>query len=176
MEVADAEDRKQRSIWGLTRTLINNAVVGVSTGYTLDLRLVGVGYRAAVEPIPQALVDLQKKIPRNVRPPRPGQAPFVPPPIPTSRLNLKLGYAHPVYVDIPEGIQVTTPAPTTISLSGIDKQKLGLLAARIRRWRKPEPYRGKVNYDGSWLSLQEVSSEQCANVCRASSSATRLYD
>lgn len=136
VRVLDAEDRKQRSLWGLTRTLINNAIVGVSTGYTLELRLVGVGYRATVEPIPQTLIELAKQIPRN--------SPIQPS---SQRVNLKLGYAHPVYVDIPDGIQVTTPAPTSIILSGNDKQKLGLFAAKIRRWRKPEPYRGKVSFD-----------------------------
>lgn len=134
VRVLDAEDRKQRSLWGLTRTLINNAIVGVFTGYTLELRLVGVGYRATVEPIPETLIELMKQIPRNQNLPTPSQ-----------RVNLKLGYAHPVYVDIPEGITVTTPAPTSIVLSGTDKQRLGLFAAKIRRWRKPEPYRGKVS-------------------------------
>jgi large subunit ribosomal protein L6 len=58
---------------------------------------------------------------------------------------LKLGYAHPILIPIPEGITVTTPQPTRIVLQGVDKQKLGLFAAMIRRWRKPEPYRGKVS-------------------------------
>lgn len=57
---------------------------------------------------------------------------------------MKLGYAHPIYIDIPADITVTTPQPTRIVLSGTDKQRLGLFAAKIRRWRKPEPYRGKV--------------------------------
>jgi hypothetical protein len=63
----------------------------------------------------------------------------------THRINLKLGYAHPILIPIPEGITVTTPQPTRIVLQGVDKQKLGLFAAMIRRWRKPEPYRGKVS-------------------------------
>lgn len=66
--------------------------------------------------------------------------------LPTERLNMKLGYAHPIYVDIPAGITVTTPQPTRIVLQGTDKQKLGLFAEKIRRWRKPEPYRGKVSF------------------------------
>lgn len=144
VKVLDAEDRRQRSIWGLTRTLINNAVVGVSTGYNLELRLVGVGYRATVEPIPETLIELRRQIPRAVRAGEGGEASTTSTPIPSRRVNLKLGYAHPVYVDIPDDIQVSTPAPTSIILSGIDKQKLGLFAAKIRRWRKPEPYRGKV--------------------------------
>lgn len=142
--VHDLEEKSQRSLWGLTRSLINNAVAGVSTGYTLDLRLVGVGYRANVEPIPQVFLDLQGQMPRIARPSKPGAPPYSLPPLPTERLNLKLGYAHPVLIDIPTGITVTTPSPTRIVLAGIDKQKLGLFAAKIRRWRKPEPYRGKV--------------------------------
>jgi large subunit ribosomal protein L6 len=157
VSVLDAEDRKQRSLWGLTRTLINNAVVGVSTGYTLELRLVGVGYRAAVEPIPSSLIELQKQIPRAAS--RSGQQPL---PTPSRRINLKLGYAHPVYIDIPEDITVTTPAPTSVVLAGTDKQRLGLFAAEIRRWRKPEPYRGKV----SRSSVILITADESGNLCR----------
>jgi large subunit ribosomal protein L6 len=144
VSVHDSTEKRQRSLWGLTRSLINNAVKGVSEGYTLELRLVGVGYRGAVEPIPEVFIELQKQMPRIVRTSKPGAPPYHPPPLPTDRINLKLGYAHPVLVDIPAGITVTTPSPTTIVLKGSDKQKLGLFAAKIRRWRKPEPYRGKV--------------------------------
>lgn len=133
VSVHNAEDKAQRSLWGLTRTMINNAIVGVSTGYTVDIKLVGVGYRAAIEPIPDVFLKLQKQM-------HPGQDK-----LPTLRINLKLGYAHPVLIDIPHDITVTTPAPTNIVLSGTDKQQLGLFAARIRRWRKPEPYRGKAS-------------------------------
>lgn len=145
VSVHDAEEKSQRSLWGLTRSLINNAIKGVSEGYSLELRLVGVGYRGAVEPIPKVFLDLQSQMPRVARPAKPGAPPYVLPPLPTERLNIKLGYAHPVLIDIPAGITVTTPAPTKIVLSGSDKQKLGLFAAKIRRWRKPEPYRGKVS-------------------------------
>jgi large subunit ribosomal protein L6 len=144
--VHDSEEKSQRSLWGLTRSLINNAIKGVSEGYKVDLRLVGVGYRGAVEPIPKVFLDLQSQMPRIARPSKPGAPPYVLPPLPTERLNMKLGYAHPVLIDIPAGITVTTPAPTKIVLSGTDKQKLGLFAAKIRRWRKPEPYRGKVSH------------------------------
>lgn len=144
VSVRNALEKKQRSLWGLTRSLINNAIVGVSSGYSLDLRLVGVGFRAAVEPIPEVFREMQQQMPRVIRPPRPGAPAYQPPPPSTQRLNMKLGYAHPVIIDIPSGITVTTPAPTQISLKGTDKQKLGLFAAKIRRWRKPEPYRGKV--------------------------------
>lgn len=146
MSVHDSEEKSQRSLWGLTRSLINNAIKGVSEGYSVELRLVGVGYRGAVEPIPKVFLDLQSQMPRAARPAKPGAPPYVLPPLPTERLNIKLGYAHPVLIDIPAGITVTTPAPTKIVLSGTDKQKLGLFAAKIRRWRKPEPYRGKVSH------------------------------
>jgi large subunit ribosomal protein L6 len=146
VSVHDSEEKSQRSLWGLTRSLINNAIKGVSEGYKVDLRLVGVGYRGAVEPIPKVFLDLQSQMPRIARPSKPGAPPYVLPPLPTERLNMKLGYAHPVLIDIPAGITVTTPAPTKIVLSGTDKQKLGLFAAKIRRWRKPEPYRGKVSH------------------------------
>jgi large subunit ribosomal protein L6 len=146
VSVHDSEEKSQRSLWGLTRSLIHNAIKGVSEGYKVDLRLVGVGYRGAVEPIPKVFLDLQSQMPRIARPSKPGAPPYVLPPLPTERLNMKLGYAHPVLIDIPAGITVTTPAPTKIVLSGTDKQKLGLFAAKIRRWRKPEPYRGKVSH------------------------------
>lgn len=113
--VDDAAVKHQRAVWGLTRALLANAVVGVSEGYTLPLRLVGVGYRAAVEPAPHL-----------------GPARY--------RLNLKLGFAHPVLVDLPPDVAASTPSPTSILLAGIDKQRLGQVAARIRSWRIPEPY------------------------------------
>ena len=145
LTIHDATNKKQRSLWGLTRSLIHNAIKGVSEGYSLELRLVGVGYRAAVEPIPPVFLALQAQMPRVARPAKPGAPPYVLPPLPKDRLNLKLGYAHPVLVDIPAGITVETPQPTKVVLKGTDKQKLGLFAAKIRRWRKPEPYRGKVS-------------------------------
>ena len=116
LSVQDPAIKNQRAIWGLTRALLANAVVGVSTGYTSSLRLVGVGYRASVESFPT---------PANPA---------------AQRLNLKLGFAHAVLVDVPADVQVSTPTTTTIELRGIDKQRLGELAARIRSWRVPEPY------------------------------------
>ena len=123
--VVDIENpavKHQRAVWGLTRALLANAVVGVSEGYTLPIRLVGVGYRATVEDIPP-----------SSRTNHPG-------PQPTQRLNLKLGFAHPVLIDLPPDVTATTPAPNAIALSGIDKQRLGQVAAQIRAWRVPEPY------------------------------------
>lgn len=72
------------------------------------------------------------------------------------KLNLKLGYSHDVDIDVPEGIDVKTPDNTTIEISGTDKQKIGQLAAEIRRWRKPEPYKGKgIKYDGEFIFRKE---------------------
>jgi large subunit ribosomal protein L6 len=71
-------------------------------------------------------------------------------------LNLKLGYSHDVNIDVPEGIEVKTPDNTTIEISGSDKQKVGQLAAEIRRWRKPEPYKGKgIKYEGEFIFRKE---------------------
>ncbi|ORY34763.1 putative ribosomal protein L6 [Naematelia encephala] len=134
----------QNSSWGKTRTLIDNAIKGVSEGYTVELRLVGVGYRASVEPIPEKFRLLQTQMPRKATRRGPGSPPYVEPPPPVDRINLKVGYSHPVLIDIPTDLSVTCSAPTKILLKGIDKQKLGLFAASIRKWRKPEPYRGKV--------------------------------
>ena len=71
-------------------------------------------------------------------------------------LNLKLGYSHDVNIDVPEGLEVKTPDNTTVEISGSDKQKVGQLAAEIRRWRKPEPYKGKgIKYDGEYIFRKE---------------------
>ena len=155
VSVRDPTMRKQKSVWGTTRSHINNAVVGVSEGYKVDLRLVGVGYRAAVEPIPPVFRELQKRFTKPPRPRKIGSPPATIVPDPIDRLNIKLGYSHPVLIDIPGDIKVTIPSPTIISLSGIDKQKLGIFAATIKRHRKPEPYRGKVRLAQS--SLHPIS-------------------
>lgn len=71
-------------------------------------------------------------------------------------LKLQLGYSHDVNFDIPEGIEIKTPDQTTVEISGIDKQKVGQVAAEIRRWRKPEPYKGKgIKYDGEFIFRKE---------------------
>lgn len=119
LTVEDASKKVQRSRWGLRRTLIANAVQGLTEGFVLPLKLVGVGFRAALEDDPTL----------------PGR----------KRLNMKLGFAHPVYVSVPESVQAETPFPTRIVLRGTDKHALGEFAAEIRRWRKPEPYKGKVS-------------------------------
>ena len=127
VSVENPKERKQRSMWGLTRTLIQNAIVGMTEGFTLPVYLVGVGYRAALEADPRGKGEG-----------RSGQ-----------RLNMKLGFSHAVFVSVPEHIKCEVPLPTKIVLSCTDKHQLGLFAAAIRRWRPPEPYKGKVRRDAS---------------------------
>ena len=117
------DEREARSQHGLTRTLINNMVIGVSEGYSKTLELVGVGYRAAVK---------------------------------GDKLELNLGFSHPVLVDKPEGITFECPDQAKIVVSGIDKQQVGQVAADIRKWRKPEPYKGKgIRYQGEHIRRKE---------------------
>src|SRR5437868_7699759 len=112
-----SDERAHRALHGLTRSLVNNMVVGVSDGFAKDLEIVGVGYRATA------------------------QGP--------SRIELALGFSHPVVVEAPEGITFEVPAPTRITVRGIDKEMVGQVAANIRKVRKPEPYKGKgVRYAG----------------------------
>lgn len=104
------ESTRSRKMWGTTRALINNMVKGVSDGFTIDLEINGVGYRAAV----------QGKV-----------------------LNLQLGYSHDINYPIPEGITMKCEKPTSISISGKDRQVVGQIASEIRAFRGPEPYKGK---------------------------------
>ncbi|HHE04678.1 MAG TPA: 50S ribosomal protein L6 [candidate division WOR-3 bacterium] len=104
------ENKKSDAFHGLTRSLINNLVVGVHTGYSKTLKIVGVGYKA----------QLQGKT-----------------------LVLNLGFSHPVNFPVPEGIDIQIPDPTTIIVSGIDKRLVGQVAANIRKFKPPEPYKGK---------------------------------
>lgn len=109
-------EREHRSLHGLTRTLLNNMVVGVTEGYKRDLEIQGVGYRAAMD---------------------------------GKTLVLTVGFSHPVRMVPPDGISYTVEANTRLSVIGIDKQLVGEEAARIRRVRPPEPYKGKgIRYDG----------------------------
>jgi large subunit ribosomal protein L6 len=113
------DTREARSLHGLTRTLVSNMVIGVSEGYSKNLEIVGVGYRATLK---------------------------------GSDLELALGFSHPVLVTPEAGITFEVPAPTKITVSGIDKQRVGQVAAEIRAWRKPEPYKGKgVRYEGEYV-------------------------
>ena len=105
---SDAPEHK--AIHGLTRSLVQNAVTGVTEGFTKTLQIAGVGYRAALQG-------------RDV--------------------NLQVGYSHPVLVAPREGVEFEVPNATTIVVRGIDKQRVGQMAAEIRKVRPPEPYKGK---------------------------------
>ncbi|MGK5552077.1 50S ribosomal protein L6 [Actinomadura kijaniata] len=108
-----------RALHGLTRSLINNMVVGVTEGYKKTLVIQGVGYRVVAK----------------------GQ-----------NLEFSLGYSHPIVVEPPEGIKFTVEKPTQLVVEGIDKQKVGEVAANIRKLRKPDPYKGKgVRYEGEQI-------------------------
>jgi large subunit ribosomal protein L6 len=117
------ESKRSRMLWGMTRNMIRNMVNGVATGYTVNLEINGVGYRAAV----------QGKV-----------------------LNMQLGYSHDINYPIPEGIAIKCEKPTAISISGADRQKVGQVAAEIRGYRKPEPYKGKgIKYDNETVLRKE---------------------
>ncbi len=110
-----SESPEHKSMHGLTRSLLQNAVTGVTDGFTRTLQIAGVGYRAALQ----------------------GQD-----------INLQVGYSHPVSISPREGIDFEVPAPTTIIVRGIDKQRVGQTAAEIRKVRPPEPYKGKgIRYE-----------------------------
>ena len=111
------------AMWGMSRTLVNNLVQGVTNGFTQKLEIQGVGYRAAVQ---------------------------------GKNLNLQLGFSHDVAYPIPAGITITAEKPTAITVSGIDKQLVGQVAAEIRSYRRPEPYKGKgVRYEGEYVRRKE---------------------
>ena len=111
-----SDEKSSRELHGLTRTLVNNMVIGVTTGYRKGLEITGVGYRAQL---------VGKK------------------------LQLNLGYSHPVEIDPPEGITFELENPTRLAVVGIDKEMVGQVAAKVRATRKPEPYKGKgVRYAG----------------------------
>ncbi len=107
---------RHRSFHGLTRTLINNMIIGVTQGYSKALEINGVGYKA--EPKGKGIL-------------------------------LALGYSHNIYFVPPEGVKLEVPSATKVVVSGIDKQLVGLVAAKIRSFRPPEPYKGKgIRYEG----------------------------
>lgn len=115
------DERQSRAMHGLARSLVNNMVVGVSQGFSKELQIVGVGYRAAVKG--------------------------------SDALELQLGFSHSVNVKAPEGITFEVPEPTRIIVSGTDKQAVGQVAADIRSYRKPEPYKGKgVRYADEYVA------------------------
>jgi large subunit ribosomal protein L6 len=117
------ETKLARSCWGMSRTLVANMIKGVAQGYSRNLEINGVGYRAAVQ---------------------------------GKQLQLQLGYSHDVSYPIPPGITITTPKPTEIVVAGVDKQQVGQVAAEIRAFRSPEPYKGKgVKYAGEYIFRKE---------------------
>ena len=112
-----------KAMWGTTRSLLQNIVRGVDEGFSVNLEIVGVGYRAAVE----------GKI-----------------------LALQLGFSHEIRYEIPEGITIKCERPTIITISGTDRQLVGQVAANIRKFRKPEPYKGKgVRYENEFILRKE---------------------
>ena len=123
LTVERPEEKLQRQMWGTTRTHISNAIVGMTEGFSVPLYLVGVGYRVALEEDPRGSSNGGNG----------------------KRLNLRPGFSHSVFVPIPSHIKAEVPSPTKIILSCTDKHLLGLFAAKIRSYRKPEPYKGKVS-------------------------------
>ena len=117
------ETKRARMMWGTTRALINNMVKGVNEGFTINLEINGVGYRAAA------------------------QGKF---------LQLNLGFSHDVNYPIPDDVTIKTDKPTSISITGRDKQRVGQIAAEIRAYRGPEPYKGKgVKYETETIRRKE---------------------
>ena len=115
--------QRARSMWGLSRTMVQNLATGVTTGFERKLEIEGVGYRASVQ---------------------------------GKNLVLALGYSHDVNYAIPQGVTITTPKPTEIVITGSNKQQVGQVAAEIREWRPPEPYKGKgVRYAGEFIFRKE---------------------
>ncbi|MBI4404223.1 MAG: 50S ribosomal protein L6 [Deltaproteobacteria bacterium] len=118
-----SDNPEKRALHGLSRSLIQNMVVGVSQGYSRELELQGVGYRAQVQ---------------------------------GNKLNLQLGFSHPVEFPLPEGISASVEANTKILLKGADKELLGQTASSLRKVRPPEPYKGKgIRYQGEVVTLKQ---------------------
>jgi large subunit ribosomal protein L6 len=117
------DTKRARSMWGMSRSLVENLMLGTTNGFSKTLEITGVGYRAAME----------------------GKA-----------LKLQLGYSHDILYPVPEGITIAVPKPTEITISGIEKDKVGQVAAEIRNFRGPEPYKGKgVRYQGEFIQRKE---------------------
>ena len=116
-------DQDSKRLWGMNRSLLNNAIIGADKGYEKILELVGVGYRAAIK---------------------------------GSQLNLQLGFSHDINFDIPKNIKIVVEKQTTIKISGIDKQEVGMIASKIKSLRSPEPYKGKgIKEKGQYILRKE---------------------
>ena len=112
-----------KRLWGMNRSLVNNAIIGTSSGYEKTLELTGVGYRAALK---------------------------------GKQLNLQLGFSHDINFDIPDSIKITVEKQTIIKINGIDKQLVGTVAAKIKTFRPPEPYKGKgIKEVGQYILRKE---------------------
>ncbi len=117
------ESKRARSMWGMSRTIVNNLVTGVTDGFTRKLQINGVGYRAQMS---------------------------------GKNIQLQLGLSHDVVYQVPEDIEVKCPKPTEIEISGIEKQRVGQVAAELRSLRPPEPYKGKgVKYAEERIIMKE---------------------
>ena len=115
--------KRARAQWGMSRSMIQNLVVGVTTGFRKEMEIQGVGYRAAMQ---------------------------------GKNLQLQLGFSHEVIFEVPAGVTVATPKQTEITVEGIDQQLVGQVAANIREWKKPEPYKGKgIRYKGEFVFRKE---------------------
>ena len=116
-------DDDTKRLWGMNRSLINNAIIGTSVGFEKVLELSGVGYRAALK---------------------------------GKQLNLQLGFSHDINFDIPEDVKILVEKQTTIKISGVDKQKVGMIASKIKSFRPPEPYKGKgIKEKGQYILRKE---------------------
>ncbi len=114
-----SDNKLYRSLHGLYRALVNNMIIGVTTGFERKLEIVGVGYRAEMK---------------------------------GRHLQLSVGYSHPILFKVPDEIEITVPTPTNIVIRGISKQVVGQVAAKIRSFRPPEPYKGKgIKYEGEYV-------------------------
>ena len=116
-------DQNSKRLWGMNRSLINNAIIGADKGYEKILELVGVGFRAAMK---------------------------------GKQLNLQLGFSHDINFDIPESIKIVVEKQTTIKITGIDKQEVGMIASKIKSLKPPEPYKGKgIKEKGQYILRKE---------------------
>ena len=116
-------DQNTKRLWGMNRSLLNNAIIGTSVGFEKILELSGVGYRAALK---------------------------------GKQLNLQLGFSHDINFDIPEDVKISVEKQTTIKISGVDKQKVGMIASKIKSFRPPEPYKGKgIKEKGQYILRKE---------------------
>ena len=116
-------DQNSKRLWGMNRSLINNAIIGSSVGFEKILELSGVGYRAALK---------------------------------GNKLNLQLGFSHDINFDIPSDIKIVVEKQTTIKITGMNKQKVGMIASQIKSFRPPEPYKGKgIREKGQYVLKKE---------------------